>query len=152
MPLSYFAGEDGFVSILTCENGYRGPREIVFAGQTVPFEACGFGMMAHEDGVSVTAHHVAEGVLMVFDPLAPVAISERPIVSTCAIAPAILDAFGISPPPAMRAVNRAIFPGVGRRVEEIDRGSAVSIAEAEADLALPADVFQRPLVMIQNPM
>ncbi len=109
LPLSYFAGDDGFVSILTCENGYRGPREIVFAGQTVPFEACGFDMMPHEDGVSVTAHHVPQGVLVVFDPLAPTPASERPTISTCDIAPAILDAFGLAPPSAMRPVTGAIF-------------------------------------------
>lgn len=109
LPFSYFVGEDGFLSILSCYNGYEGPHEVDVSGVKISFEESGFAMVPHEDGVSVTAHHVPEGALLVFDPLKRPSGAERGTISTCDIAPAIIADLGVEVPVGMRRPRGDIF-------------------------------------------
>jgi hypothetical protein len=66
-----------------------------------PKEA-GIGFFFHEDNVAVTAHHVPEGFMAVYDPRSSVATPlVRKNISTRMLAPAILRAFGIKAPAYM---------------------------------------------------
>jgi hypothetical protein len=108
-PMSYGVYEGGFIALYTYFENYQGAHEIVIGNTILPFEAAGWGMTAHEDGVSVTAHHSPEGLLLVYTPGEPPAIpGDRPTVSTLEIAPALLQSFGLTPPSYMTPINQRL--------------------------------------------
>jgi hypothetical protein len=70
-------------------------------GREVPFETLGLSSVAIEDGTNTNAYHVREGVLLVHRPRADAPPHGRRRASTLEIAPALLRALGIAPPPYM---------------------------------------------------
>jgi len=76
------------------------------AGQDVDYRDWGLENTAIEDETGSYAYHIAEGVLLAFDPEARGADAPPEPVPTTAIAPAILQHFGIDPPGYMRDAGR----------------------------------------------
>ena len=100
-PLSYGAHDGGFVSLFSYFESYKGEDTLQIGNRLVSFEDAGFGHISHEDGVSVTAHHVKNGVLIIHCPNAPCSGDAREEILTTEIAPAILEHFGLLAPSYM---------------------------------------------------
>jgi hypothetical protein len=79
------------------------PNGVVRLGNRVaPTEEAGFGYFIHEDDVGCSAQHIREGFMAIYDPNRKGAgTGSRDRLSTLDFAPAILNHFGITPPPYM---------------------------------------------------
>jgi len=75
-------------------------------GDPVPFEKLGFANVTIQDSVGQSAYHVPSGSLIRYAPGRAVDRA-RPQVSTRDVAPSLLRAFGITPPPHMRGASFA---------------------------------------------
>ena len=123
-PLSYGVHDGGFVSLFSYFESYKGEDKLQIGNETVSFEAAGFGHTAHEDGVSVTAHHTKDGVLIIYDPSTPLTGDAREETSTTEIAPAILEHFGL-PKPGYMSEGTGIVASILRSLRKTDvRGAA----------------------------
>jgi hypothetical protein len=100
-PLSYGIYDQNFFSLFTYFENYAGEHIALIGNQRLSFEDIGFGFFAHEDGVGVTANHVKEGALVIYDPEALEIDQRRLTLSTTEIAPALLEHFGVQPLPYM---------------------------------------------------
>ena len=100
-PLSYGIHDEGFVSLFSYFESYAGEDRVMIGNRSLSFEEAGFGYTAHEDGVSVTAHHVPDGALIIYNPRTPISKASREVVSTTEVAPAILQHFGLPVPDYM---------------------------------------------------
>lgn len=81
------------------------PDAVRFRGQAVDPAALGFENLRVDDRSGVTAYHVPQGALVVYQPGRPAAARGRTQISTLDVAPAILRAFGQSPPAYMRGTR-----------------------------------------------
>ncbi|MEQ1863667.1 MAG: hypothetical protein ABL996_03335 [Micropepsaceae bacterium] len=80
---------------------YQGSQVVALHNGQLTFAEMGLGNMPHEDGVYLTADHIPQGALIVYD-LQKERSDERRQMSTLDIAPTILENFGISRPSYMR--------------------------------------------------
>jgi hypothetical protein len=112
-PLSYGLHDGGFVSLYSYFENYSGSEKIHFDKKSMPFEDAGFGYTEHEDGVSVTAHHSPDGMLLVYNPNRPASENRRPRISTTEIAPAVLSKFGIPLADYMNRPSAALSEALG---------------------------------------
>jgi hypothetical protein len=77
--------------------------DVRIGNRSIPIEEAGFGFFVHEDNVACSAHHIAEGIMMLYDPASPVHHSAtRERFATTDIAPALLRHFGVARPAYMR--------------------------------------------------
>jgi hypothetical protein len=106
-PMSYALHEGNFFSLYVNFDAYTGEHVGYIGNEPKTFEDLGIGFLAHEDGVSVTAHHDPEGILLIYDPTRR-AERSRPRVSTLEIAPAVLAHYGIPAPDYMVKPGKAI--------------------------------------------
>lgn len=100
-PLCFDEQDDTFMLYIAIDS-YSGPPYASVGEMTMPLDALGLGMMAHEDGVNCTAQHVPEGMLLVYDPKRRFAASARPLVSVLDVLPSLLENFGIERPAYLR--------------------------------------------------
>jgi hypothetical protein len=82
---------------------YEGPQVVSLNGNQLSFDQMGLGNMPHEDGVYLTADHIPQGALIVYDPQNGRPQKQRMQMSTLDIAPAILKNFSIPKPAYMHA-------------------------------------------------
>jgi hypothetical protein len=110
-PLSFDRNDDSSFHFFFYMEDYDGPAVARFGNDLVSFDEIGFGHTPHQDGVACTGRHSASGSMFVYDPATPTTCPDRPLISTLQVAPAILDAFAISPPPYMqRPIQRCWMP------------------------------------------
>jgi hypothetical protein len=102
-PLSFNIRDENSLHLYFYFEGEEPHGDIRLGNRVVPIEEAGFGFFAHEDNVACSAHHIAEGFMAIYDPSRrPAAVNRRGRLSTLDIAPAILNHFGVAPPPYMR--------------------------------------------------
>jgi hypothetical protein len=80
---------------------YQGPSTVTLGNAPLSFDEMGFGNVPHEDGVYLTADHIPEGALIVYDVQQAAPVRQRTQMSTLDIAPAILKNFSLSRPSYM---------------------------------------------------
>lgn len=102
-PLVFKRSAGGFFSLDFGQPNLHDRADAVrIAGAPRPLAAVGIEAVEIEDRSGTTAYHVPEGVLAVYDPRRPAPESDdRPEVSVLEVAPAILEVFGVTPPPHM---------------------------------------------------
>jgi hypothetical protein len=107
-PMSYGLHDGNFFSLYMNFDGYSGEHVGYVGNRAMSFEDLGIEFFPHEDGVSVTAHHHPDGVLLVYDRKRPPSAIARQRISTLEIAPALLGHYGIRPPDYMTTPGVAI--------------------------------------------
>jgi hypothetical protein len=102
-PLRFKQSGGGFFSLdFGQANLHDRPDAVTIAGETVPIASLGMENVEIEDRSGTTAYHVPEGILAIYDPARPPAgDGARPEVSVLEVAPAVLHALGVEPPPYM---------------------------------------------------
>lgn len=91
--------EHGFFEIkFEYFQNYQGPSYVELEGHAIRFEEMGLANTPHEDGVYLTADHIPQGVMFVYDPRYKVRNHERTKISTLDIAPTIINNFAIPIP------------------------------------------------------
>jgi Type I phosphodiesterase / nucleotide pyrophosphatase len=100
-PMSYALHDGNFFSLYMNFDAYTGEHVGYLGNEPKTFEDLGIGFLPHEDGVSVTAHHHPDGILLIYDPTRPSSAGSRLRVSTLEIAPAVLAHYGIAAPDYM---------------------------------------------------
>jgi hypothetical protein len=100
-PMSYALHEGNFFSLYVNFDAYTGEHVGYIGNEPKTFEDLGIGFLPHEDGVSVTAHHHPDGILLIYDPTRRACERSRLRVSTLEIAPAVLAHYGIPAPDYM---------------------------------------------------
>ena len=100
-PMSYALHDGNFFSLYMNFDSYAGEHVGYLGNESKTFEDLGVGFLPHEDGVSVTAHHHPDGILLIYDPMRPASGDSRLRVSTLEIAPAVLAHYGIEAPDYM---------------------------------------------------
>jgi hypothetical protein len=105
-PLSYDI-KDGksFQIYIYFEGGLNNTEVIKFENKIVTSEFLGFGFFVHQEEVSCSGRHTPFGSLIIYDPSQNTASTERSLISTLDIAPAILKNFNLDIPPYMNQVN-----------------------------------------------
>ncbi len=101
-PLSFNIRDGKSLHLYFIFDNQEPEGEVRLGNRVAPIKEAGFGFFVHEDNVACSAHHIPEGMMLVYDPgrTAPDA-QERRKVSTLDIAPALLKNFGVTPPPYM---------------------------------------------------
>jgi hypothetical protein len=97
-PMSYALHDGNFFSLYVNFDAYTGEHVGYIGNEPKTFEDLGIGFLPHEDGVSVTAHHHPEGILLIYDPARRAGEGSRLHISTLEIAPALLAHYGIAAP------------------------------------------------------
>ena len=100
-PMSYALHDGNFFSLYLNFDGYTGEHVGYVGNEPKTFDDLGISFLPHEDGVSVTAHHHPDGILLIYDPTRPGSVGSRMRVSTLEIAPAVLANYGIAAPDYM---------------------------------------------------
>jgi hypothetical protein len=100
-PMSYALHEGNFFSLYVNFDDYTGEHVGYVGNEPKTFEDLGIGFLTNEDGVSVTAHHHPDGILLIYDPTRRARGGARARVSTLEIAPAVLASYGIATPDYM---------------------------------------------------
>ena len=108
-PMSYGLHDGNFFSLYMNFDDYSGEHVGYVGNQAMSFEDLGIEFFPHEDGVSVTAHHHPDGVLLVYgQKRPPPSGTPRQRISTLEVAPALLGHYGIKPPDYMATPGAAI--------------------------------------------
>jgi hypothetical protein len=103
-PLHFRQTDTGFFAMdFGHPNMHKRPTPLRYEGERLPLADFGLEAVEIEDRSDTTAYHVPEGILVVYDPAAPAAGTERPQVSALSVAPALLRAFGQKPRDYMRS-------------------------------------------------
>jgi hypothetical protein len=108
-PLSFDRSDDSSFHFFFYMEDYEGPAVARFGNDLVSFDEIGFGHTPHQDGVACTGRHSASGSMFIYDPARPMTCPDRPMISTLQVAPAILDAFAVSPPPYMQRPDPSLL-------------------------------------------
>jgi hypothetical protein len=106
-PIDFDEAQPGFFGLCLGQADVARPVADLH-GSEVAFETLGLSSVAIEDGTNTNAYHVPEGVLLVHRPGAASPSAARRPVSTLEIAPALLSALGITPPPYMAPSSVAL--------------------------------------------
>jgi hypothetical protein len=110
-PLDVMFYEHGVVRMKLGQANLK-DEEIVIAlnGKPLNFERLGLENTHIEDSTASFAYHVPQGSCLIYNPnQAYKKQATKPLISTAEIAPAILSAFGVRPPPYMKKVAANIF-------------------------------------------
>lgn len=99
-PIGFRQKEGGFFSI---DLGHKNLEEatVVFRGEKMPMEQVGLSNEPIDDETGSTAYHVKEGSLMIYDPKSKKPKPRQAGVDTCALAPSIMENFGLDIPEYM---------------------------------------------------
>lgn len=117
-PLAFSEREPGFFRLdLGQTDGVERISHIHFHGQPIALQEAGFEHLRVEDKVGVTAYHIPQGCLLIYDPedLSRKNSSQRHQISTLDIAPALLANFNIPIPGYMKDTSTNILiqrPGI----------------------------------------
>ncbi len=114
-PLVFRHKENGFFSI---NLGHRNmeKEELVFDEQTMPFSTLGLKNEPVDDESDGTAYHIPEGILLIYDPKeTSLKTSRQTSADSRAVAPSLLDNFGLSVPDYM--VEERIVPLTGKSLK-----------------------------------
>jgi len=128
-PMSYDRKENSF-QLFVYFDGDNAGRTCRLGDEVLRFEDLGFGNHSHEDDVACSARHTPQGVLIVYDPRHPAVDRNRSQISTLAVAPAILHAFGIPPPMYMNEPDPRIL-------DTTTAGASVSVSVTGGGVELP---------------
>jgi hypothetical protein len=107
-PMSYGFHDGNFFSLYMNFDAYSGEHVGYIGNQAMSFEDLGIGFFPHEDGVSVTAHHHPDGVLLIYGQKNRPSGTQRQRISTLEITPALLEHYRIRPPNYMVTPRAAI--------------------------------------------
>jgi hypothetical protein len=113
-PLSFQQKERGFFNLALGQRNLSDDVRVTLGGKPCSLEALGLVNEAVEDEAGSTGYHVPEGILLLFDPTRPEESDERSRVPTTAIAPFILESFGLWPTDAMKPDPVLGWPGARR--------------------------------------
>jgi len=103
-PLHFRQTDTGFFAMdFGHPNMHKRPTPLRYEGKRLPLAELGLEAVEIEDRSDTTAYHVPEGILVAYDPQAPVASPQRERVSALSVAPALLRAFGQKPRDYMRS-------------------------------------------------
>jgi hypothetical protein len=100
-PLSYDIKDGNSFQIYIYFEGGLSSEVVQFEGKEVSTEVLGFGFFEHQEEVSCSGRHTPFGSLIIYDPSQSVASTERILISTLDVAPAILQNFNLDIPPYM---------------------------------------------------
>jgi hypothetical protein len=108
-PLSYDIKDgNSFQIYIYFERGLN--SEVVkVENNIVSTEFLGFGFFEHQEEVSCSGRHTPFGSLIIYDPSQNAASTERTLISTLDVAPAILKNFNLDIPPYMNQLNSDLF-------------------------------------------
>jgi hypothetical protein len=107
-PIEFREREDGFFHIDFMYQGYQGPASVELDGVKISFAEIGIVNTEHEDGVYLTADHIPQGVMLIYNLKQTTSNRERTQISTLDITPSILDNFSISIPDYMNRTPNLI--------------------------------------------
>jgi hypothetical protein len=108
-PMSYGIHDGSFFSLYMNFDAYSGQHIGYVGNQAISFDDLGIGFIPHEDGVSVTAHHHPDGVLLIYDQRDDLGSRiRRQRISTLEIAPALIQYYGMTLPSYMATPGTAI--------------------------------------------
>jgi hypothetical protein len=109
-PLSYDIKDgNSFQIYVYFEGGLNSEVVVEIENEIVSTEFLGFGFFEHQEEVSCSGRHTPFGSLIIYDPSQSAESTERTLISTLDIAPAILKNFNLDIPPYMNQFNSDLF-------------------------------------------
>ncbi|MCU0567673.1 MAG: hypothetical protein MUF49_13875 [Oculatellaceae cyanobacterium Prado106] len=102
-PLRFTDYHDGLFCFYLTYQDYQGSAHCQLGQTPIPFEDLGIVRTLHEDSAFLTADHVPQGALLVWDAKNPAHCKSRPQISALDLAPTILQNFNIPIPSYMRS-------------------------------------------------
>jgi len=110
-PLAFSEREPGFFKLeLGHKDGANHINHILYRDQKLTLAEAGFEHLKVEDNVGVTAYHVPEGCLVIYNPEESSRKAQhRPHISTLDIAPAVLANFNIPIPDYMKTAQNILI-------------------------------------------
>ncbi len=109
-PLSFDIKNGRSAHLYFYFEGQRPEGEIRTGNRTASLEEAGIGFFIHEDNVACSAHHIAEGILGIYDPSSDGSkMNSDDAISTLDIAPALLKNFGAPAPAYMSAAPKLVI-------------------------------------------
>jgi len=101
-PIRYIEAGHDFMTISLGAKNMTGVDTVQVGERVLSFEALGLSNTPIEDMSGTSAYHIPQGCLMIYDPLDRAPKAGRAEISTCELAPTLLERFGAPRPDYMR--------------------------------------------------
>jgi hypothetical protein len=101
-PIRYTEAGQDFVMISLRHPNLTGINTVEVGGRVLSFEALGLSNTPIEDMSGPSAYHIPQGCLVIYDPQDRATKAGRAEISTCDLAPMLLERFGAPRPDYMR--------------------------------------------------
>ena len=101
-PIRYAEAGHDFVMISLGHKNLTGVDTVEVGERVLSFEALGLSNTPIEDTSGTNAYHIPQGCLMIYDPQDRAPKAGRTEISTCELAPTLLERFGAPLPDYMR--------------------------------------------------
>jgi hypothetical protein len=102
-PIEWHERSDGFFSLSLGHPNLPPTAQATLGGKAMTMRDLGLDNYKIEDSSNSNAYHIPQGALILYDPREPATKTARVSLSSREIAPAILETFGLLPPPYMVA-------------------------------------------------
>ena len=101
-PIRYTEAGDDFVMISLGHRNLTGVNTVQVGERVLWFEALSLSNTRIEDMSDTSAYHIPQGCLVIYDPKDRAPKAGRAEISTCDLAPTLLERFGVPRPDYMR--------------------------------------------------